>query len=154
MTIYSLDLLLCLFGTSLFFHVQFWLLLPDLHTNFSRGRFYITSIYTSNHWNMHVLLFHKGLTVFIKKRKWKLKSLDCIAKEGRERKWKLLCPVHVFVTPRTIVNGILQARIVEWVAVPFSRGSSQPRDQTQVSRIAGGFLTIWAAREAQEYWSG
>ena len=37
--------------------------------------------------------------------------------------------------------GILQARILEWVAFPFSRGSSQPRDQTQVSRIAGGFFT-------------
>ena len=39
------------------------------------------------------------------------------------------------------VHGILQARMLEWVAVPFSRGSSQPRDQTQVSRIAGGFFT-------------
>ena len=39
------------------------------------------------------------------------------------------------------VHGILQARILEWVAIPFSRGSSQPRDQTQVSHIAGGFFT-------------
>ena len=39
------------------------------------------------------------------------------------------------------VHGILQARILEWVAFPFSRGSSQPRDQTQVSHIAGGFFT-------------
>ena len=39
-----------------------------------------------------------------------------------------------------IVHGILQARILERVAFPFSRGSSQPWDQTQVSRIAGGFL--------------
>ena len=39
------------------------------------------------------------------------------------------------------VHGILQARIVEWVAFPFSKGSSQPRDQTQVSCIAGGFFT-------------
>ena len=46
------------------------------------------------------------------------------------------------------VHGILQARILEWVAFPFSRGSSQPRDQTQVSRIAGRFFTIWATREA------
>ena len=52
------------------------------------------------------------------------------------------------------VYGILQARILEWVAFPFSRGSSQPRDQTQVSCIAGGFFTSWATREAQEYWSG
>ena len=40
-----------------------------------------------------------------------------------------------------IVHGILQARILEWVAFPFSRGSSQPRDRTQVSCIAGGFFT-------------
>ena len=53
-----------------------------------------------------------------------------------------------------IVHGILQARIMEWVAFPFSRGSSQPRDRTQVSHIAGGFFTSWATREAQEYWSG
>ena len=39
------------------------------------------------------------------------------------------------------VRGILQARILEWVAFPFSRGSSQPRDQTQVSPIADGFFT-------------
>ena len=46
-----------------------------------------------------------------------------------------------------IAHGILQARILEWVAFPFSRGSSQPRDQTQVSHIAGGFLTSLAIRE-------
>ena len=39
------------------------------------------------------------------------------------------------------VHGILQVRILEWVAFPFSRGSSQPRDQTQVSHISGGFFT-------------
>jgi len=44
--------------------------------------------------------------------------------------------------------GILQARILEWVAMPSSRGSSQPRDQTQVSHIAGRFFTVWATREA------
>ena len=52
------------------------------------------------------------------------------------------------------VHGVLQARILECVAFPFSRGSSQPRDLTQVSCIAGGFFTSWATREAQEYWSG
>ena len=48
-----------------------------------------------------------------------------------------------------IVQGILQARILEWVAFPFSRGSFQPRDGTQISHIAGGFFTSWATREAQ-----
>ena len=52
------------------------------------------------------------------------------------------------------VHGTLQARILEWVAFPFSRISSQLRDQTQISHIAGGFFTSWATREAQEYWSG
>ena len=45
--------------------------------------------------------------------------------------------------------GILQAWTLHWVAMPSSRGSSQPRDQIEVSRIAGGFFTIWATREAQ-----
>ena len=44
--------------------------------------------------------------------------------------------------------GILQARILEWVTMPSSKGSSQPRDQTQVSHIAGGFFTFLATREA------
>ena len=44
-------------------------------------------------------------------------------------------------------HRILQARILEWVAVPFSRGSSQPRDWTQVSRIVGDFFTSWATRK-------
>ena len=47
------------------------------------------------------------------------------------------------------VHGILQARILECVAIPFSRGSSRPRDRTQVYHIAGRFFTIWATREAQ-----
>ena len=53
-----------------------------------------------------------------------------------------------------IVHGILQARMLEWVAVPFSRGSSWPRDWTEVSRIASRFFTSWATREAPKYWSG
>ena len=47
------------------------------------------------------------------------------------------------------VQGILQARILDWVAIPCSRESSQPRVQTQVSHIAGGFFISWATREAQ-----
>ena len=50
------------------------------------------------------------------------------------------------------VHGILQARILGWVAFPFSRGSSQPRVQTQVSCIAGGFCTSWATRESHHKW--
>ena len=50
--------------------------------------------------------------------------------------------------------GILQARILELVAMPSSRGSFQPRDWTQVSHIAGEFFTVWATRKALENWSG
>ena len=51
----------------------------------------------------------------------------------------LSCPT--FCDPMVYrVHGILQARILEWVANPFSRGSSQPRDRTKVSRITGGFV--------------
>ena len=49
--------------------------------------------------------------------------------------------------PDSSVLGILQARILEWVAIPFSQGSSQPRDRTQVSHIAGRFFTVWATRK-------
>ena len=49
--------------------------------------------------------------------------------------------------PGSSVRGILQARILEWVVTSFSKGSSQPRDRTQVSRVAGGFFTIWATRK-------
>ena len=63
---------------------------------------------------------------------------------------KSLSRVRLFATPRTTrLHGILQARIMEWVAFPFSRGSSQPKDQTQVSHIAGGFFTSWANREVK-----
>ena len=50
--------------------------------------------------------------------------------------------------PDSSANGILQARILEWVAIPFSRGSSWTRDQTHVSCNTGRFFTLWATREA------
>ena len=64
-----------------------------------------------------------------------------------------LCPTLCDPVDYT-VHGILQARILEWVTFSFSRGSSQPRDQIQVSHTAGRFFSSWTTREAQEYWSG
>ena len=67
----------------------------------------------------------------------------------------MLNRVQLFTTPWALAQqaplsmGILQARILEWVTMRSSRVSSQPRDWTQVSYIAGGFFTIWATREAQ-----
>ena len=49
--------------------------------------------------------------------------------------------------PGSPVHGILQARILDWVAMPFSRGSSWPRDQTWVSWTTGRFFTVWATRK-------
>ena len=51
------------------------------------------------------------------------------------------------------VHGILQARILEWVAFPFSRGSSQPRNRTQVSCFVGGFFTSWARKSTTPLFS-
>ena len=73
--------------------------------------------------------------------------------DHEKQKWKSLSRVLCDPIDYT-ARGILQTRILEWVAFPFSRGSFQPRDPTQASHIAGGFFTSWATREAQEYWSG
>ena len=58
-----------------------------------------------------------------------------------------LCNSMNYNMPDSSVCGILQARILEWVAISFSRRSFQPRDQTQVTCIAGKFFTIWATNK-------
>ena len=58
-----------------------------------------------------------------------------------------LCDPMNYSPSGSSVHRILQARTLEWVAMLSSRGSSQPRDRTQVSHIAGRFFTIWATRE-------
>ena len=62
--------------------------------------------------------------------------------------WLFVTPCTVHGPPGSSIHGSLQARIMEWVAMTSSRGSSQPRDQTQVSHIADRFFTVWATREA------
>ena len=63
-----------------------------------------------------------------------------------------LCDTMDCSPPGSSVCGILQARILGWITIPFSRGSSQPRDRTQVSCIfAGRFFTIWANREVNTH---
>ena len=67
--------------------------------------------------------------------------------------WVRVCKSHSVVSDffdplDYTVHGILQARILEWTALPSSRGSSQLRDRTQISHIAGGFFTSWATKEA------
>ena len=78
--------------------------------------------------------------------------------------WKFIHLEYVYEwnDSRSVMSNSLQphglyspwnspAQNTEWVAVPFSRGSSQPRDRTQVSHIAGKFFTSWATREALGY---
>ena len=60
-----------------------------------------------------------------------------------------LCDPMDCSSPRSFVHGLLQARVPEWVAISSSRGSSQPKDGTQVSRTAGRCFTLWASREAE-----
>ena len=70
------------------------------------------------------------------------------------KKVKSLSHVQLFLTPWTVcslpgssVHGIFQAGVLEWVAMSFSRGSSQPRDWSRVSHIVGRCFTLWATRE-------
>ena len=94
---------------------------------------------------------------------WELEDVDIHTETGRER--ELILKMHVLVTqscltlcnpvdcsrPGSSVPGILQARILGWVAIPFSRGSSQPKDQTWVSCISGKFFAVWATKKAPSY---
>ena len=82
----------------------------------------------------------------------RIKAVSCL-----EVKWsevKLLSCVRLFATPMdsnlsgSSVHGIFQARVLEWIAISFSRGSSRPRNRTRISRIAGRRFTVWATREA------
>ena len=65
--------------------------------------------------------------------------------------WPTLWDLMDCSFPSSSVHGILQARILEWFASRFSRGSSQPRDQTCVFSIAGRFFTIWAIGEEKNH---
>ena len=62
-----------------------------------------------------------------------------------------VCVPMDYSPPGSSVQGILQVKILEWVAISFSRGSSQPRDQTQASHTTGRFFTISATKEAHKY---
>ena len=75
-----------------------------------------------------------------------LRRLSYVGLKWSEVKVTQSCPT--LCDPMSTVCGILQARILEWVAVPFSRGFFRPRDRTQVSCIVGGFFTSWDTREA------
>ena len=74
--------------------------------------------------------------------------LKQVSEVNMTQSYPTLCDPMNYSLPGSSVHGILQARILEWVTVPFSKEPSQPRDQIQVSHIAGTFFTIWATAEA------
>ena len=81
-----------------------------------------------------------------------LKDLHTAFHRESESEVAQSCPILCYPMdcspPGSSVHGILQARVLEWVAISFSRGSSRPRDRTQVSHIAGRRFNLWATREA------
>ena len=90
----------------------------------------------------HPITFSLLLFLFLKNTKWSVSRLVVS-----------VCDPVDFSPPSSSVHGILQAIILEWVAIPFSWGSSWLRDQIWVPYIAGRFFTIWATREALKYYS-
>ena len=106
-----------------------------------------------NHWRKNMdletcpwLLFY-WLSESVYQRSW---AFLCYLSESEvARSCPTFCNSMECGLPRSSVHGIFQARILEWVAISFSRGSSQPRDRTQVSHIGGRRFTVWATREAQ-----
>ena len=89
-----------------------------------------------------IFYFHPSRIHFSRKKVLSSSKVPCVS---RSRVW---LQSHGLQVASSSVHGILQARILEWVAIPFSRGSSWPWDWTRVFCIAGRFFTTWAIREA------
>ena len=102
-----------------------------------------------------------SLSIMMDGKQMENKSLQCqnsLSTRTKE-KWVLvtqlcltLCDPVDCSPPGSSVHGILQTKILELAAIPFSRRASQPRDWTQISCIAGRFFTTWATRKAQNTW--
>ena len=94
-----------------------------------------------HHWKVYVSERY-GSDLF------QLNSLGESKSESEVAQWcPTLCDPMDCSLPGSSLHGILQARVLEWVAISFSRGSSWPRDQTRVSRIPGRCFNLWATRE-------
>ena len=98
-------------------------------------KYCIFSTFSYKFQNKIFLFSHKKFVENVLLEIEKGKSLSC-----------LLCNPRHCSLPGSTVHGILQARILEWVAILFSRGSSWPKDGTRVSFIVGRFFTIWATK--------
>ena len=110
---------------------------------------FITTCILSSSWVHAIYLFIKCLSSAhssVLGQCFPLPESNMVLTAAAAAAWSLqscptLCEPRDYSPPGSSVYGILQARILEWVAMPSYRGSSQPRDQTQVSRIAGSFFT-------------
>ena len=107
---------------------------------------YIPHINSTQKYFSHELT--KSYETTITTKGWNLGTDKLVVTESGPQKRKVSVSRSVVCDPMDCTllgssdHGILQARTLEWVAIPFSRGSSQPRDRAQVSCIAGGFFTI------------
>ena len=99
---------------------------------------YFSHLENGDKWFLHSVLMTKR-NIACKTQIIKMTSQLCLT----------LCNPMDCSLPSSSVHGILQARILECVAMPFSRGSSWPRGQTWIFYIAGRFFTIWVTREAR-----
>ena len=96
--------------------------------------------YFTDGWSLRERKYHEWLTNLPLFQRDQFLNIICLVTQ-----WYLtLCDPMDCGPPGSSVHGILQARTLEWVAMSSSRGSSQPRDWTQVSHITGRFFTTWA----------
>ena len=129
--------------------------IPYDHTVEVTNRFKGLDLIDSMHEELCTVICNNVYQAVIKtipKRK-KYKKAKQLSEEALQ-KWKSLSRVCVWLFATLWIISSTEFSRPEWIAFPFSRGSFQHRDQTQLSHIAGRLLTSWATREAQEYWSG
>ena len=108
-----------------------------LHLSCTRGILPLVDTFVFGYLPLPVKLCHSGVTLRTLVFKFSLVAQSC----------PTLCDPMDYSLPGSSVHGIFQARVLEWVAISFSRRSSQPRDRTQVSHIVGRHFIIWATGE-------
>ena len=134
---------------------QTWL--NDFHFHFDFATMILSLSYS---WDLGYKKSQSTLDSWLIKKKRLFQSIHCSCwgQLIKSAKWKevkvshscpILCDPVDCSPPGSSVHGILQARILEWVAIPFSMGSSPPGDQTRVSCIAGRFFIVWVTRKTQ-----
>ena len=121
----------------------------------------ITTIQHLTLWLIRQLIFPNPNCMFFNLFTFsELQHLQCAAASGphftrKHSEVAQLCPTLCnpldCSLPGTSVHGIFQARVLEWIAISFSRGSSRPRNRTRVSSIASRHFTVWATRDIKYY---